>query len=68
MHREKQVNLEWDWHASQIISVVPVLSTETKNNFNTINLYFSSISKTGTRTETEFYCIFETRTRTTTIL
>jgi len=44
----------------QPISAVPVLSTGTKNNFSTINLYFSSSSKTGT----EFYCIVRTRTRT----
>ena len=40
-------------------SVVPVLSTGTKNNFSTINLYFSSSSKTGTRTGTEFYVQLE---------
>ena len=49
-------------------SVVPVLSTGTKNNFSTINLYFSYSSKTGTRTGTEFYCIVGTRARTSTIL
>ena len=48
------------------ISVVPVLNTGTKNNFSTIDLYFSS--KTGTRNGIEFYCIVGTRTRTSTIL
>ena len=40
-------------------------TTGTKNNFSTI---FTSSSKTGTRTATDFYCIVGTRTKNNTIL